>query len=98
MWLSRIKRLTSVLTSLVFQKAIPDNGRKFVEEWRRRIWTFDYLKRGWKRLEALGEAHEWVKDVRTEEEWADLMYRVNAWQEQWEEENAVPFIDDLLHS
>ena len=93
-----LRLIAYVLNINHFQKAIPDDGRPFVEEWRRLIWTYDYLKRGWKRIEALDESDEWVKDVKTEEEWAGLMYRVNAWQEKWEKENGAPFIDDLLHS
>ena len=46
------------------------------------------MKRGWNRLEALGIGDEWVKGVSTEEEWSDLMRRVNAWQKDYEEHGA----------
>lgn len=78
--------------------AIPDDGHKYVEEWRRNVFNYDYLKRGWKHLEALGVADDWVRDVKTERQWTDLMYRVNAWQESWEKENNIPFIDDTFAS
>ncbi|KAF8635656.1 hypothetical protein AX15_000287 [Amanita polypyramis BW_CC] len=69
--------------------AIEDNGQKFVEEWRRKVYTYDYLKRGWKRIEALNVGEEWVKDVTTEEEWWDLMQRVNTWQKEYEDSNGI---------
>ncbi|PPQ62756.1 hypothetical protein CVT24_000450 [Panaeolus cyanescens] len=70
---------------------IRDDGKKFVEDWRRDILTYQYLRRGWRRLEALGQADEWVKDAETEEQWADVMSRLNAWQKQWEDDNGVAF-------
>ncbi|TFK41252.1 hypothetical protein BDQ12DRAFT_626589 [Crucibulum laeve] len=77
------------------KNAIPDDGKKFVEGWRRDIFDYVYLKRGWQRIESLGTGKEWVKDVKTEEEWADLMRRVNAWQKNWEDEHNVPFSHEL---
>ncbi|KAK2459286.1 hypothetical protein APHAL10511_008707 [Amanita phalloides] len=47
-----------------------NGGKKFVEEWRRDIYKYRYLKRGWERIEKLREGDEWVKSVTTEEEWS----------------------------
>ncbi|KAI6010740.1 hypothetical protein F5J12DRAFT_821430 [Pisolithus orientalis] len=52
--------------------------------------------RGWKRLEALGLAEEWLEGVESEDEWADLMRRVNAWQRDWEAVHHLVFPDDVL--
>ena len=68
--------------------AIANDGKKFVEEWRRNSFEYNYMKRGWNRIEALGIGDEWVKGVSTEEEWSDLMQRVNAWQKDYEEHGA----------
>ena len=62
-----------------------DDGKKFVEEWRRKIIEYDYLRDGWHRIEASGMGDEWVRGVSTEEEWSDLMQRVNAWEKDYEE-------------
>ncbi|KAH6917478.1 dimethylaniline monooxygenase [Coprinopsis sp. MPI-PUGE-AT-0042] len=64
--------------------AIPDDGRPFVEQWRRDIFNYTYLKRGWKRIEALGESERWLEGVETEDQWVTLMQRVNAWQRDYE--------------
>ena len=45
---------------------------------------------------ALGEAETWVKGVESEEQWSDLMYRVNSWQEDWERQNGVLFVKDFV--
>lgn len=67
-----------------------------MEQWRRDIFDYEYIKRGWKRIEALGEEGEWVNGVETEEQWADLMYRVNAWQKRYEERQGFPFVHDIV--
>jgi hypothetical protein len=64
--------------------AIPDDGTNFVEEWRREAGTYQYLKRGWKRVEELGEQRAWLHGVETEAEWAELMRGLNQWQKEWE--------------
>ena len=64
--------------------AIPNDGTRFVEAWRRVAPTYQYLKRGWKRVEDLGREREWLRGVETEEEWADVMERLNEWQKDWE--------------
>jgi len=78
------------------QRAIPDDGKRYVEEWRRQIYTYEYLRRGWKRIERLGAQEEWLTGVKTEAEWSDLMKRINAWQRDWERVNGVPFISDVV--
>ncbi|KAF8168196.1 hypothetical protein B0H34DRAFT_779609 [Crassisporium funariophilum] len=75
--------------------AIPNEGPKFVERWRRDIFTYQYLKRGWQRIEGLGIGAEWTNGVETEAQWADLMKRVNDWQRKWENKNGVGFRVDL---
>ena len=50
---------------------------------------YDYLRKGWYRIEALGIEDEWLKGVSTEEEWSDLMQRVDAWQKNFEKHGAT---------
>ncbi|KAK2460843.1 hypothetical protein APHAL10511_007313 [Amanita phalloides] len=69
--------------------AIEGDGKNFVEEWRRNGDTYRSLHRGWKRIEALGVGDEWIKGVSTEEQWADLMQRVDEWQRDYEEGTAA---------
>ncbi|TFK30352.1 FAD/NAD(P)-binding domain-containing protein [Coprinopsis marcescibilis] len=76
--------------------AIPKTGAKYVENWRRYIFDYAYLKRGWKRIEQLGEGDKWVKGIETEEQWSSLMRRVNEWQQRYEEDNGVPFVQDMV--
>ena len=76
------------------QGAIPDDGKEFVESWRREVLNHTFLKRGWLRVEELGIEEEWTKGLGTEEEWADLMRRLNDWQADWEKQEGIPFVDD----
>jgi hypothetical protein len=69
--------------------AIVNDGKKFVEDWRRKMHGYHYLREGWYRIEALGIVDEWLKGVSTEEEWSDLMQRVDAWQKDYEEHGAT---------
>lgn len=62
-----------------------------MEGWRRDVLTYQYLRRGWKRLEALGQSEEWVKNAETEEQWVEVMFRLNAWQKRWEDDNGIAF-------
>lgn len=80
--------------SLGCQGVIPDTGKKFVEGWRRDIYNYQALKRGWARIRELGVGEDWTKDVETEAQWADLMWRVNEWQERWEREQGLSFTRD----
>ncbi|KDR68385.1 hypothetical protein GALMADRAFT_104945 [Galerina marginata CBS 339.88] len=77
------------------KNAIPDDGKKFVEEWRREILAYHYLQRGWSRIEKLGMGPAWTEGVKTEAQWFDLMTRVNEWQKNWETENGIAFRVDL---
>ncbi|CCL99460.1 uncharacterized protein FIBRA_01478 [Fibroporia radiculosa] len=67
---------------------LPDDGKKYVEDWRRfaRLDS-QLLARAWKRVEQLREEAYWLAGVATEAEWADLMYRLADWQRDWEEEH-----------
>ncbi|PCH40373.1 FAD/NAD(P)-binding domain-containing protein [Wolfiporia cocos MD-104 SS10] len=70
------------------QGAIPDDGQRYVEEWR---WfaraNAPLLVRAWKRVQKLEEEDEWIAGIETEEEWADLMVRLAHWQSEWEREH-----------
>lgn len=72
-----------------------NGGRPFVEQWRRDILGYQWLRRGWARIEELGEGDKWTKNAETEEEWAEVMFKVNEWEKEWEAENRVPFQSDL---
>ncbi|RDB28563.1 Senecionine N-oxygenase [Hypsizygus marmoreus] len=84
----------NLVSYLKEQGAIPDDGKKYVEEWRRDILSYGYLRRGWQRIESLGTQDEWLEGVETEEQWAKLMERVNRWQQEWESEQGIPFARD----
>ncbi|KAJ3514233.1 hypothetical protein NLJ89_g2488 [Agrocybe chaxingu] len=73
---------------------IRDDGKKFVEQWRRDVFTYKYIVRGWKHIEELGVGDEWVRGVETEEQWANVMRRVNEWQKEYEEANGIEFVSD----
>ncbi|KIJ20632.1 hypothetical protein PAXINDRAFT_95699 [Paxillus involutus ATCC 200175] len=74
--------------------ALPNGERNFVEGWRRDARAYKYLKRGWNRVEELGEERTWLREVKTEEEWADLMKRLDKWQEEWETQQGLVFPDE----
>lgn len=68
--------------------ALPDDGKPYVEEWRRMQrpeWVLFY--RGWRRIQAAGEEAQWLEGVATEDEWVDLLYRIIESQRQWEKEH-----------
>ncbi|KAI6149285.1 hypothetical protein BKA82DRAFT_970799 [Pisolithus tinctorius] len=87
-----------LIKTLRSKEGLPKQNITFIEPWRRE--SLDYLsgslKRGWKRLEALGLAEEWLAGVESEDKWADLMRRVNAWQRDWETVHHLVFPDDIL--
>ncbi|KAI6149290.1 hypothetical protein BKA82DRAFT_1006120 [Pisolithus tinctorius] len=87
-----------LIKTLRLKEGLPEQNTTFVEPWRRE--SLDYLrgslKRGWSRLEALGLAAEWLDGVESEEEWADLMRRVDAWQRDWETAHHLVFPDEAL--
>lgn len=72
--------------------SIPDDGKPFVEAWRRE--ERKYLKRGWQRVEELGTQAEWLQGVETEEDWADLMGRLDKWEAEWEESQGLYYADE----
>lgn len=76
--------------------AIPDDGTKFVEGWRREAGQYQYLRRGWKRVEDLGREREWLRGVETEAEWADMMKRLNEWQKDWERRQRLVFPEETI--
>jgi hypothetical protein len=73
---------------------IPPVGEVFAPEWRKYgSGHTTLLKRGWERIEATGPdaIKVWVGDVKTEEGWADVMYKLVKWEERHEEDD-----DDLI--
>ena len=83
-----------LIEDLKVQGALPDDGVRFVEPWRREVRGYQYLRRGWKRVEELGLEREWLKGVETEVEWANLMKRLDAWQEEWKTSQGVVFPEE----
>ncbi|KIJ65097.1 hypothetical protein HYDPIDRAFT_89268 [Hydnomerulius pinastri MD-312] len=76
--------------------ALPDDGTSFVEGWRREAGRYQYLKRGWKRVEELGQQREWLRGVETEAEWADMMTRLDRWQGGWEMQHGLVFPEERI--
>ncbi|KAI0761998.1 FAD/NAD-P-binding domain-containing protein [Trametes elegans] len=71
--------------------ALPRDGRKFVEPWRRLGRSkARLLGRGWDRAVRLGVDREWLEGVESEEQWADLLTRLAEWQEAYEQEHGAP--------
>lgn len=61
--------------------ALPDDGVRYVEGWRRRVTSnSERLWDSWMRIEEMGGEREWLDGVETEEEWADLMDRLVEWK------------------
>ncbi|KAI6010755.1 hypothetical protein F5J12DRAFT_718454 [Pisolithus orientalis] len=86
-----------LIKTLRLKKGLPGKITPFVEPWRREtIIYIGSMKRGWRRLEGLGLAEEWLDGVESEEEWADLMRRVGVWQSDWETEHQLVFPNDML--
>ena len=70
--------------------AIPDDGKRYVEWWRRMGREQSFLiNRGWQRIEALGEEERWLSGVATEDEWAALLRKVAEWQAKWEKDHGI---------
>ncbi|KAH9850243.1 FAD/NAD-P-binding domain-containing protein [Lenzites betulinus] len=71
--------------------ALPQDGRKYVEEWRR-VGRADsrLLYRAWERVVHIGQQRKWLEGVETEGQWADLLTRLAEWQRAYEEEHGVP--------
>ncbi len=71
--------------------ALPQDGKKYVEPWRRLGRANSrLLGRAWDRVKARGEDSKWLDGVRSEDEWADLMGRLTEWQRVYEEEHGEP--------
>ncbi|KAG8215018.1 hypothetical protein J3R82DRAFT_8426 [Butyriboletus roseoflavus] len=85
-----------LIDSLKDQGAIPNDGMKFVEAWRREVPGFQRLKRGWKRVEDLGWQRQWLSGVETEAEWADMMKRLDEWQKDWETREGLVFPEETI--
>lgn len=74
------------------QGTIPDDGKDYVEQWRRDARNGSFLlKRAWTRIEEAGEVEvrRWLDGVETEDQWADLLSRLAEWQKKWEDEHSV---------
>jgi len=75
---------------------IPDDGKPYVEQWRR--WTRQngmLLARAWRRVAELGEESRWLDGVESEDDWADMMTRLAKWQIDWEEEHGQTVVLDF---
>ena len=71
--------------------ALPQDGKKYVEPWRRLGRKNSLLlKRAWERVQERGEENKWLEGVTSEDEWTDLMSRLTEWQRAYEEEHGVP--------
>ncbi|KAH7928545.1 FAD/NAD(P)-binding domain-containing protein [Leucogyrophana mollusca] len=81
----------SLMEYLKQQGAIPQDGKKYVEKWRREAKNDQCMKRGWKRIEQLGIEEVWLQGVESEEDWVELMVRVNEWQHSWEAQNHLTY-------
>ncbi|KAJ8501636.1 hypothetical protein ONZ45_g12082 [Pleurotus djamor] len=80
-----LEYMDTIIQHLKDRGALPQDGIKFVELWRRNLLNYTFLKRGWEHVEQLGDQEKWLRGVATEEEWADLMKRLDGWQQRWEE-------------
>lgn len=83
-----------LIEDLKDQGAIPDDGTRYVEGWRREAGNYKYLKRGWRRVEEMGWQRVWLEGVETEAEWADLMRRLDEWQKEWETSQGLVFPEE----
>jgi hypothetical protein len=67
---------------------LPNDGKKFVEEWRRSgRRNSAIIRRAWDRVEKDGSQRAWLDGITTESQWADLLKRLAAWEEKWEAEH-----------
>ena len=55
------------------------DGSKYVEQWRRDVYTYKYLRDAWKAIDKSGDGAKWTRDAHSEQDWADVMRRVNDW-------------------
>ncbi|KAG6329657.1 hypothetical protein ID866_9433 [Astraeus odoratus] len=85
-----------LIRTLRTKGALPQSETNYVEAWRREAREYQYLKRGWERIEELGQEDKWLEGVESEDEWANLMRQVDIWQRDWEAENGSVFPEDAL--
>ena len=74
------------------QGVIPNDGKNYVEQWRRLARKESgLLKKAWDRIEAAGEeeVRRWLDGVETEDEWADLLYKLAEWEKRWEDKHGI---------
>ncbi|KZT67133.1 FAD/NAD(P)-binding domain-containing protein [Daedalea quercina L-15889] len=72
------------------QGAIPDDGKRYVEPWRRMGREQNFLiNRGWKRIKEQGDEARWLNGVRTENQWAALLNKIAEWQSRWEKDHGI---------
>ncbi|EIN07122.1 FAD/NAD(P)-binding domain-containing protein [Punctularia strigosozonata HHB-11173 SS5] len=65
---------------------LEQDGTPYVEKWRRWIREEGVdIRAAWSKVEELGEQDTWLKGVRTEDEWVDLLKRLVDW---YSEENS----------
>ncbi|CCM05509.1 uncharacterized protein FIBRA_07732 [Fibroporia radiculosa] len=77
-----------LIEDLKKQGALPNDGKKFAEDWRRMArLNWIRLAQAWWRVEELGEEARWLEGMETESEWADMMHRLADWQRDWEKEH-----------
>lgn len=77
--------------------ALPDDGKPYVEEWRK--FTREravYMYRGWRRVQAMGDEARWVDGLNSEEDWVDMLDRLVEWEREWEKEHGSgASVDDV---
>lgn len=76
--------------------SMPDDGKDYVEQWRRLARKDSFLlRRAWTRIEETGpvEVKRWLDGIETEDEWADLLTRLTEWQRRYEEESGLLVAD-----
>ena len=71
--LAEAQKLTEI------QGALPTDRSKYVEQWRRDVYTYKYIRDAWKLIEKSGDGPKWTRDAHSEEDWADVMRRVDDW-------------------
>ncbi|KAF9263242.1 FAD/NAD(P)-binding domain-containing protein [Marasmius fiardii PR-910] len=70
------------------QNKLPNDGKKFVEQWRRDTRNNSFLlRRAWNHLLAEGQAETWLDGIETESQWAEMMRRLADWQLDWESDH-----------
>ncbi|CCL98935.1 uncharacterized protein FIBRA_00942 [Fibroporia radiculosa] len=82
-----------LIAYLKHRGALPENGKPYVDSWRRMEWGYAvFLYRGWRRIQALDDEQRWLNGVETEEQWVDMMDRIVNWERKWEEGHSAESI------